>query len=139
MVNVLVHLLEHLSFRLRCPSFLLSKICFTIKVNSICGGILGICVTSSILRVLLSGFWVSWSQVPSPRDSVQGSGSQFQGPGCQGPVCQGPVSPGSQSLRVPDPRVLGPGSQSSGSRVSGPYFRLCQKEKLFFCINSFFL
>ena len=109
MVNVLVHLLEHLSFGLRCPSFLLSKFASQLKlIQSVMRvGILGICVTSSILTVLLSGFWVSGSQVPSFRDPVPGSwvsGSQisrshFHCPGCQDPVSWNP--------RVPSPRVPG--------------------------------
>ena len=130
MVNVLVHLLEHLSFRLRCPKFLLSKFAEQLKliqsVEQV--GIVGVYVTSSIFRVLFSEFWVSGSQIASSRDPVPGSwvsgshvpGSQFQGPGCQGPV--------SQSHRFPGPRVLGPGSQSPTSqgpgsqslRISGP-------------------
>ena len=71
-------------------------------------GILGICGTSSVLRILLSGFWVWGSQFLSLRDPFPASwvsGSQFHGPGCQGSVSQ---NPGSQSLRVP-----------------GPDFRLC--------------
>ena len=74
---------------------LLSK-CFTIKVNSICGAGRDTwnCVTSSILRVLLSGFWVSGSRFPSPRDPF-------------------PVSwvSGSHVSGSWDLRVLGPGSQ----------------------------
>ena len=63
------------SFRLRCPSFLLSKFASQLKLiqSVVWVGILRICVTSSILRVLLSEFWVSGSQVPSPRDPVPGS------------------------------------------------------------------
>ena len=73
-------------------------------------GILEICVTSSILRVLLSGFWVSGSQFPSSRDPFPGSWvSGFQGPGPQGP--------GSQVLGVPGHRIMG--SQVSGSLVPG--------------------
>ena len=36
-VNVLVYLLESLSFRLWCPGFLSSKLCFIIKISAICG------------------------------------------------------------------------------------------------------
>ena len=51
LVNVLVHLLEPLIFRLRYPSFLLSKFASQLKLQSMVRvGILGICVTSSILR-----------------------------------------------------------------------------------------
>ena len=73
--NILVYLLEHLSFWLRCPSFLLSKFASQLKFiqSMVRVGILEICVTSSILRVLLSGFWVSGSQFPSPRDPFPGS------------------------------------------------------------------
>ena len=63
LVNVLVLLLKPLSFRLRCPSFLLSKLISQIKLIQavVQVGILKICVPSSIVRVLLSGFWVSGS------------------------------------------------------------------------------
>ena len=96
LVNVLVHLLEHLRFRLRCPNFLLSKFALQLKLiqSVVRVGILGICVKSSILRVLLSRFWVSGSQFPSPRDPFPGSrsprvlGSESQGTGSQGPGSQ---------------------------------------------------
>ena len=96
------------SFWLRCPSFLLSKfasqlnlIQFVLRVR-----ILGIWVKSSILRLLLSVFWVSEPQFPSPRDLFPGSW----------------VS-GSKSPRVSGPRVLGlrvSGSWFKGLRVPGP-------------------
>ena len=90
--------------------------------------ILGISVTSSILRVLLSPFCVSGSQIASPRDPVPESwmsGSLFQDPQCQGPK--------SQSSWVPGPRAMDSGSQDPRvssrsvpwSWVSGPDFRLC--------------
>ena len=105
------------SFWLRCPSFLLSKFASQLKLiqSVVWVRILGICVTSSILRVLLSGFWLSKSQFPSPRDLFPGFW----------------VS-GSQSLRVPGSKVLGlrvsrpqiseswvSRSQISGSQVPG--------------------
>ena len=109
----LIHLL--LSFRLRCPSFLLSKFASQLKLiqSVLWVGILGICVINSILRVLLSGFWVSGSQFPSPRDTVSWSlvsGSQFQGQvsGSQALKSQGPWVLG---LRVPGLRAPIPGSQ----------------------------
>ena len=37
LVNVLVHLLEHLSFSIQMPQLFIIKIRFTIKVNLICG------------------------------------------------------------------------------------------------------
>ena len=87
--------------------------------------ILAKCITSSILRVLLSGFWVSGSQFPNLRDSFPGSlvsGShvpkpQFKGPGCEGPVSRVPESQdtGLQSLGS---QGLGfPGSQIAGSWI----------------------
>ena len=96
-----------LTFRLRRPSFLLSKFASQLMLiqSVVRVGILGICVTRSVLKVLFSAFWVSESQVPSPRNPVLG------GPTCQGLVSQGP--------RV---RVLGlrfPGLRVPGSRVSG--------------------
>ena len=120
LTNVLVHLLEHLSCRLRCASFIWSKFTWQLKLiqsiknSMVVVGIVGICATSSVLRFLLSGFWVSGLQVPVPKNPVPRSrvagshvpGSQFQGPGCQG-------------SRVP-------GVRASGSRVSGPNFRLCR-------------
>ena len=95
--------------RLRCPSFLLSKFASQLKLNQsvVRVGILGICVTSSVLRVLLSGFWVSGSQVPSQREPVPGS------------WVSGSRVPKSQSLGVPGPRLPSPRSQGPGSRVSG--------------------
>ena len=124
LVNVLVHILEHLSFRLRYTSFLLSKFAIQLKLiqSVVRVGILGVCGTSSILRILLSGFWVSGSQVPSSRDPDPGSwvsgfhvpGSQFQGPGCQGLVSQGHRFLGSQA-----PEFLDPGSWSQSSRIPG--------------------
>ena len=91
------------SFWLRCPSFILSKFASQLKLiqSVVRVKILGICVTSLIMRVLLSGFWVSESQFPSPRDLFPDSW----------------VS-GSQSPRVPGSRVHG--LRDSASWVSGP-------------------
>ena len=99
------------SFWLRCPSFILSKFASQLKLiqSVVRVKILGICVTSLIMRVLLSGFWVSESQFPSPRDLFPDSW----------------VS-GSQSPRVPGSRVHGLRdsaswvSGSQGLRVPGP-------------------
>ena len=90
------------SFWLRCPSFILSKFASQLKLiqSVVRVKILGICVTSLIMRVLLSGFWVSESQFPGPRDLFPDSW----------------VS-GSPSPRVPGSRVLG--LRDSGSWVSG--------------------
>ena len=97
--NILVHLLEHLSYGLKCLSSLLSKFASHLKLiqSVVRVGILG-SVTNSILQVLFSGLWVSGSQVPS---------SKFQGP----------------SSRVPCPRVAGlrvSRSQVQGFRVLDP-------------------
>ena len=130
LVNVFVHLLEHLRFGLRWLSFLLLKFPSQLKLiqSVVRVGILGICVTSSIFRVLLSGFWASGSQVPSLRDPVPESrvsgcrapGSQSPGPGSQCPGSQ--VSwfqgPGLQCPKVPWSRLSK--SQVSGLRVLGP-------------------
>ena len=100
----------------RCPSCLLSKFTSQLKLiqSVVRVGILGICVTSSVLMVLLSGFWISESQFQSPRDAVAGSWvSRFQSPGSLGlTVPEGRVSM-LQGLRVPvlDLRVPDPGSQ----------------------------
>ena len=135
------------SFWLRCPTFLLSKFTSQLKLiqSVVRVRILGICVTSSVFRVLHSGFWVSKYQFSIPRDLFPGSlvsgshvpESQFESLGCQGPVFQDPrvpgshlqesqdpdsQSPGSQGLRVLGSRVSGswsPGSQVSGSQVPG--------------------
>ena len=105
------------SFWLRCPSFLLSKFASQLKLiqSVVWVKILGICVTSSIIRVLLSGFWVSKSQFLSPRDLF--SGSWVLG-------SQSPRVLGSRDLesRVSGSQGSGPkGSESvvSGCRVSG--------------------
>ena len=112
LVNFLVHILELLSFRLRYHSFLLSKLCFIIKVNIICGvgwDTANLChkfnSQGPVLRILgvrVTCLWVSGSHV---------SGSQFQSPGCQGTASQSPIIT----------RSWIPKSQSwvSGSRVSG--------------------
>ena len=108
LVNVLVHILKNLSFELRCPSFLLSKFASQLKLiqSVVRVGILVVCVISSILRVLLSEFWVSGSQVLSPRDPIPGSHI----PGCHfhsrvlGVMVLCPRIPES---RVPESRVSG--------------------------------
>ena len=91
LVNVLFHLLEHLSFWLRCPSFLLSKFASQLRlIHSVVRvGLLGICVTSSILRVLLSGFWVSGLQFQSLRDPFPRSWKGSRVPVSQSPGYQG--------------------------------------------------
>ena len=126
-VNVLVHLLEPLSFWLKCPSFLLSKLCFIIKVSTICDvgwdtrnlccqfhlqgpalRILGFRVTCPKPHGLSSrvlGVKVLCPRVPKSQDH----GSQGLHPGSQ--------CPGSQSPRVPGPRV--PGLRVLGLDVPG--------------------
>ena len=101
------------SFWLRCPRFLLSKFASQLKlIQSVVRiRLLGTCVISSILRVLLSGFWVSESQFPSPRDLFPGSWVS----GSQCPRVSGSRVLG---LRVPSLRVLG--SLVSGLRVPRP-------------------
>ena len=98
-------------FWLRCPSFLLSKFATQLKLiqSVVWVGILGICITSSTFRDLLSGFWVS--------------GTHFQGPGCQGPGSQSPRVSGRRvsGLRLWALRCQGLKSQGLRSRVSGPY------------------
>ena len=122
-------------FSTQMPWLFIIKICFTIKVNSVCGAgrdIRNLChklnSQGPALRILCLS-------VASPRDPVPGSWvsrSQFQGPECQGPVSQGP--------RVPSPRVSDPGSQGSRSqgpwsRVSGPDFRLRHSEYALIYMN----
>ena len=123
------------SFWLRCPSFLLLKFFSQLKLiqSVVRVRILGTCIKSSILRVLLSGYWVSESLFPSPRDLFPGSWvsgshvpeyhSRVLGvrlpeslvSGSQGPRSQGP---GSQASTVLSLRILG--SQVSGLRVPRP-------------------
>ena len=127
----MVHLLEqHLSFQLRCPSFLLSKFVLQLKlIQSVAAGRdprnlrQGNCVTG----YRFWGLKGRKSQVP---------GTQFQGPGCQRPVSQGsqsPTVPGLRVLGVPGPGSQGPGSQGLGSRISDPDFRLCQCQVRVIC------
>ena len=111
------------SFWLRCPSFILSKFASQLKLieSVVRVKILGICVTSLIMRVLLSGFWVSESQFPGPRDLfpdswVSGSPS--------------PRVPGSRVHSLRDSASWVPGSQGPGSRVAGPEFRLCHFQRV---------
>ena len=103
--GILIHLLEPLGFRLRYSSFLLSKFASHLKLiqSVVPVGILGVCVKSSILRILLSGFWVSGSQVPSSRVPIRES------------HVPGSCVPGSQS-----PRIWVPGLQTPGPRYQGP-------------------
>ena len=88
--------------------------------------ILAKCITSSILRALLSGFWVSGSQFPNRRDSFTGSSlsgshvpeSQFKGPGGEGLMSRVSESQGT-GLQILGSQGLGfPGSPVAGSWVS---------------------
>ena len=98
LVNALVHLLEDLSFWLRCPSFLLSKVASQLKLFNLRWG----------SKYLESVSQVQFSESCSQDSESQGcnfqvSGTHFQGRGCQGPVSQGLESqnPGSQGPRIP--------------------------------------
>ena len=95
------------STHMLCPF----KICFTNKVNTICGG----------GQLLVTGSLVSGSHVP---------GSQVLRPRVPVPESQGTKSQGHRVLdpRVSDLRDPGLRSQGPGSRVSGPDFRLCPSE-----------
>ena len=102
------------STHMPCPF----KICFTNKVNAICGG--GqLLVTGWVPRSHYEG--PGCQDVPCPRvasPKAQGSSSRVPGSHVSGSQCLGSQSlgsqgPGSQGLRIP------------GSRVSGPDFRLC--------------
>ena len=100
-------------FDTHAPAFFIIKICFTNKVNTICGG-------GELLVTWFQGP-ITWSQV---------SGSHI--PGLQVPRSRIPV-PGSHVPKVPGPRVSDlriPGlrSQGFGSWVSGPDFRLCHEK-----------
>ena len=94
------------------------KICFTNKVNAICGG--GqLLVTGWVPRSHYEG--PGCQDVPCPRvasPKAQGSSSRVPGSHVSGSQCLGSQSlgsqgPGSQGLRIP-------GSQVSGLRVPGP-------------------
>ena len=140
LVNVLVHVLDHLSFWPRCPSFFIIKICFRIKVKSICDAGRDTCKMhhkfnsqGPALRILGLRVAIYKSQgviyrVPCSRVTVQGSwvwGSHVQGfrvPGYK--VADSSVS-GSRVPKVSSRRVLGvmvPESQVSGSW--GPGFQV---------------
>ena len=95
------------STHMPCPF----KICFTNKVNTICGG----------GQLLVTGSLVSGSHVP---------GSQVLRPRVPVPESQGTKSQGHRVLdpRVSDLRDTGLRSQGPRSRVSGPDFRLCLSE-----------
>ena len=71
LVNVFVHLLEHLSFGFRCLSFFLSKFASQLELiqSVVRVGILGICVSGWQVR----GSWVSEPRIP--RSQVPGSQS----------------------------------------------------------------
>ena len=77
LVNVLVHLLEPLSFRLGCPSFLLSKLCFIIKFSTTWGAsrdTRNLCHKFNshgpTLRIL--GFRVTYPKFQGPSSGVLG-------------------------------------------------------------------
>ena len=126
------------SFWLSCPSFLLSKFTSQLKLiqSVVLAGILGICVTSWILRILCLRVTIPKSQGPIsrglgvrvpcptvPRSQASGSRvSESQGPGSQGPGLQVPESHGTGTQT---PGVAGLRSQGPRSRVLGPDFRLC--------------
>ena len=89
--NVLVHLLEYLSFRLRCPQFFIIKICFTSKVNSVCGvgrDTRNLChkfnSQGPTLRIL--GLWIASPKSQGPSSRILGV--RIPCPGSQGPWSQ---------------------------------------------------
>ena len=109
------------SFWLRCPSFLLLKFVSQLKLiqSVVRVRILGTCIKSSILRVLLSGYWVSESLFPSPRDLFPGSWvPESHVPGYHSRV-PGLRVPGLRLPRSWVSRSWGPGSQVSGYHVPG--------------------
>ena len=118
------------SFWLRCPSFLLSKFSSQLKLiqSAVRVRILGICFTSSNLRVLLSGFWdfalrilaICNSQIPISR--VLGVRVSCPRVPVRGSWVSGSRIPGSQIPRVTAPRVsrsLVLGFRDSVSQVPG--------------------
>ena len=86
------------------------NICFTNKVNTICGG----------RQLLVTGSQCPIARMPGVRIQCPRVGS----PKAQGPKSQGP---GSQSL----------GSQGLGSPVSSSDFRLCPLSMRLFALNFF--
>ena len=92
------------SFWLRCPSFCF-KICFTIKVNSVCG-------TGQDTWNLRRKF------------NSQGLALRILGLRVAISKSQGPISK-VIGIRVPCPSSRALGVRVSGSRISGPDFRLC--------------
>ena len=116
----MIHLLEYLSLRLSCPSFLLSKFATQLKLiqsasrdtRSLCHKFIS---QGPALRIL--GLRAASPKFQGPSSRVLGarvpcpmvSWSMFQGTGCQGPRVTG--------SRVPEARV--PGLRISGSRVPG--------------------
>ena len=103
--------------KVRCPSCLLSKCTSQLKLiqSVVRVGILGICVTSSMLMVLHSGFWISESQFQSPRDAF--AGFWVSGPHVSEFQFQGPASHGSRILDLRVSRSQGQSFQ--GCKVSG--------------------
>ena len=127
LVNVLVYLLEHLSFWHRCHSFLLSKFASQLKLiqSVVRVGILQCSGSYSQdsgsqgrnSQVLATHSRVQGVRVPVPWSWVSGSRvPESQVSGSQGPRSQVSQDPGSQGPKVSGPR----------SRVSGPDFRLCR-------------
>ena len=110
--GILIHLLEPLGFRLR---FFIIKICFTFKVNTICGA-------GRDTRSLCQKFN---SQDPTLRIlGLRVASPKFQGPNSRVP-CPRILCPRVPEFQDLGPRAPDPGSQVSESQVSGVDFRLC--------------
>ena len=135
-MHVLVLLVEPLSFRPRCSSFLLSKLCFIIKVSTICGAgqdTRNLCYkfNSKVPALRILGFRVTFPKFQEPSSRVL----IVSVPYTRIPVPESWVSGycvlGAQIHSVTGPRVPGSWvleSQVSGSGVSGPDLRLCHSQ-----------
>ena len=90
-------------------------------------GVLGTCVASSVLGVLLSGFWIAVAGVGcgGPGSGILGAGTSC--PGVLGVGVSGSRGPGSRDPASGIlPRGPAPGSPPGGSGSRVPLFRCAQ-------------
>ena len=134
MVNILVHLLGFLSFRLSCTRFLLSKFAPQLKlIQSASRVTRSLCHKFNFQGPALKivGLTAASPNFPRPRSSVLSVRIPFPRVPALGSRVSGSYLPGLQGHRFP-----GPGSQRHGPRVSDPDFRPCFRARGFVLLVS---
>ena len=108
-----------LKFSTQMLQLFIIKICFTIKVNSICGADLD---TRNLCHKFISQgstFRILGLRVASPKSQAPSSRV----------LCIRVSCPRVPGVRVSESQAPGPKPQGPGSQVSGPDFRLCQPKR----------